>query len=116
MDLIDQAVRNILNRKMNSVCSRIRLRMPAKRQKKNCTAALPTAPLAQNAAHECVVLLKNDNAVLPLKAGSKIGVAGPFANARNTSGGWSLVAGQNTLTLTESLTERGFSDRFRHGW
>ena len=109
MDLIDQAVRNILNLKNELGLFENPFKDASEEAEKELHRCPAHRALAQNAAHECVVLLKNDNAVLPLKAGSKIGVAGPFANARNTSGGWSLVAGQNTLTLAESLTERGFS-------
>ena len=52
--------------------------------------------------------IKNDHAVLPLKPGAKIGIAGPFANAKNTSGGWSLVADKNFLILAGSLSEKGY--------
>lgn len=41
-------------------------------------------------AAECITLLKNQDAVLPLQAGKKILVAGPSANTmRSLNGGWS---------------------------
>jgi len=45
---------------------------------------------ALEAAEESIVLLKNDNNILPLKKGVKILVAGPNANSMRTlNGGWS---------------------------
>jgi len=45
---------------------------------------------ALQAAEESIVLLKNDNNILPLKKGVKILVAGPNANSMRTlNGGWS---------------------------
>lgn len=47
---------------------------------------------ALQAAEESIVLLKNDNNILPLKKGVKILVAGPNANSMRTlNGGWSYT-------------------------
>ena len=43
-----------------------------------------------DAASECITLLKNNNAILPLSIGKKILVTGPTANSmRSLNGGWS---------------------------
>ncbi len=48
------------------------------------------ADLAKQAASEAITLLKNESAILPIKPGAKILVAGPNANSMRTlNGGWS---------------------------
>lgn len=52
---------------------------------------LQARDLARRAVRESLVLLKNNNAALPLKRGAKILVVGKSANSlRNQSGGWTL--------------------------
>ncbi|TVQ73146.1 MAG: beta-glucosidase [Balneolaceae bacterium] len=47
---------------------------------------------ALDAARESLVLLKNDNRVLPVKKPSRIGILGPSANSRrNLCGGWTIA-------------------------
>ena len=47
---------------------------------------------AVSMAEECMVLLKNDDSVLPLKQGTKIFVCGPNAdNFRSMNGGWTYT-------------------------
>ena len=48
---------------------------------------------AKQVAEQSFVLLKNENNLLPLKAGGHIAVVGPLANAANQMGGtWSIAA------------------------
>ncbi|WP_347261496.1 glycoside hydrolase family 3 protein [Rudaea sp.] len=52
---------------------------------------LQARDLARRAVRESLVLLKNDDAALPLRRGAKILVVGKSANSlRNQSGGWTL--------------------------
>ncbi len=54
--------------------------------------ALNAAELAREAVRKSVVLLKNDNAALPLRAGRKVLVVGASADSlSNQTGGWSLT-------------------------
>jgi len=54
--------------------------------------ALNAAELAREAVRKSVVLLKNDNAALPLQAGRKVLVVGASADSlSNQTGGWSLT-------------------------
>ena len=47
---------------------------------------------ATKMAEECMVLLKNDQSVLPLKQGTKLFVCGPNANSyRSMNGGWTYT-------------------------
>ncbi|WNS43548.1 beta-glucosidase BglX [Paenibacillus sp. MMS20-IR301] len=51
-----------------------------------------------------VVLLKNDNQVLPLKRGMKIGLAGPFATSVNVLGGWAGTEKDPAVSLYSGIT------------
>jgi len=68
---------------------------------------------ARDLAHECMVLLKNDNHLLPLSADATIALIGPLADTRaNMSGTWSVAATpERYRTLREGLSaamsERG---------
>lgn len=50
-----------------------------------------------------IVLLKNDNAVLPLKPGVKLGLAGPFATSVNVLGGWAGTEKDPAVSLYEGI-------------
>lgn len=56
-------------------------------------------------AEECIVLLKNNNAVLPIKKGSHIFVCGPNANNfRPMNGGWTYTwQGEQTDKIARSI-------------
>lgn len=51
-----------------------------------------------------VVLLKNENEVLPLKRGMKIGLAGPFAASINVLGGWAGTEKDPAVSLYTGIT------------
>lgn len=61
------------------------------------------AAASRQAATESMVLLKNEASILPLKAGTKIFVAGPNANSmRSLNGGWTYTWQGH---LTDSLND-----------
>ncbi|HYD26783.1 glycoside hydrolase family 3 protein [Brevundimonas sp.] len=86
---IDDAVTRILRVKMRSGL----FERPADASPLTGRAeALNAAALAREAVRKSVVLLKNDNAALPLRAGRKILVVGASADSlSNQTGGWSLT-------------------------
>lgn len=63
--------------------------------------------LARKAAARCVVLLKNEGNLLPLKKGAKLGLAGPFADSLSVLGGWSITASAGNSTLLRGLQLHG---------
>jgi len=86
MERIDDAVTRIL---------RVKMRAGLFDRKPDAVVGnandLQARDLARRAVRESLVLLKNNNAALPLKRGAKILVVGKSANSlRNQSGGWTL--------------------------
>ena len=86
MERIDDAVTRIL---------RVKMRAGLFDRKPDAVVGsandLQARDLARRAVRESLVLLKNNNAALPLKRGEKILVVGKSANSlRNQSGGWTL--------------------------
>ncbi|CAH1195324.1 Putative beta-xylosidase [Paenibacillus auburnensis] len=61
---------------------------------------------ARELAAGCVVLLKNDDQVLPLKRGMKIGLAGPFATSVHVLGGWSGTGQDSAVSLYSGLAQK----------
>lgn len=94
--LVDQAVRNIL---------RIKFRLGLFDQRTQPSANPPVQPaadaleIAKKLAAESLVLLKNQNRVLPLaKSVSKVAVIGPLADsAADQMGTWALEADRNAV-------------------
>ena len=89
MARIDDAVSRIVRAKL-----RMGLfgRRPSQRAGAGDTGSLQSRELARRAVRESLVLLKNNNDVLPLKPGKKILVVGKNADSLpNQSGGWSLT-------------------------
>ncbi len=69
--------------------------------------------LAREIAADCIVLLKNENHVLPLHTGEKIGIIGEFAvKARFQGGGSSHVATAFADNLLEEMRKTGGSNVF----
>ena len=62
---------------------------------------------ARKVSSESMVLLKNNNQVLPLKKTSKIAVVGPLANTKeNMAGTWSVATKQDrSISLLEGIKE-----------
>ncbi|MFF2842467.1 glycoside hydrolase family 3 C-terminal domain-containing protein [Paenarthrobacter sp. NPDC057981] len=62
--------------------------------------------LARELASDCIVLLKNDNAVLPLTRGQRIAVIGPFASTpRYQGGGSSHINATSEDSALDALTQ-----------
>ena len=108
MELIDRAVRNILNLKNDLGLFENPFKDADPEEEKRLHLCKHHRELARQAARQSAVHLTN-NGLLPLKPGTKIGIAGPFADSTDTSGGWALAADRNTSSLSLALQERGFS-------
>ncbi|KQS53885.1 1,4-beta-D-glucan glucohydrolase [Brevundimonas sp. Leaf363] len=86
---IDDAVTRILRVKMRSGLFQ---HQPAESRINGQASALDVRALAREAVRKSVVLLKNDNAALPLRAGQRVLVVGSSADSlSNQTGGWSLT-------------------------
>jgi beta-glucosidase len=90
MSRIDDAVTRILRVKLRA--GLFELPRPSERTFANDPQNLVDHTLARRAVRESLVLLKNDDAVLPLHTDRKILVVGKNADSlQNQSGGWSLT-------------------------
>lgn len=122
MERIDDAVRRILRLKirvglMDRDTWDIPYEAPAKKGKRNKMQPRDLKSMyrefggegfakeAVSMAEECMVLLKNENSILPLKAGTKIFVCGPNAdNFRPMNGGWSYTwQGERTDEIARKI-------------
>ncbi|HAB95192.1 MAG TPA: glycosyl hydrolase [Lachnospiraceae bacterium] len=59
--------------------------------------------LARKAAAQCAILLKNDNAILPLKEGTKVAVVGDFAFLPRYQGAGSSMVNSTKVETIENL-------------
>ena len=90
MARIDDAVTRILRVKLRA--GLFEEPRPSERALANDPNNLVDRKLARRAVRESLVLLKNDNGVLPLRADRKILVVGKSADSiQNQTGGWSLT-------------------------
>lgn len=61
--------------------------------------------MAKKAAENCIVLLKNENKILPLKEGTKVAVIGDFAETPRYQGAGSSVVNPTKLDSTLGIIE-----------
>jgi beta-glucosidase len=116
VSLVDDAVRRILTKKFElglfddpyKFCS-------PERERKTLSAAEHVAA-ARDIARKSIVLLKNDNQVLPLSSALKtIAVIGPLAKEKKAMKGfWSLDIGdeRQIVSLAEGLQNQGANRKF----
>lgn len=71
---------------------------------------------AQNAAEQTFVLLKNDDAFLPLCKKDKLALIGPHGDNPLIYGAWSIFASpKDTVTLRQGMEQAGASFRYAKG-
>lgn len=109
MERIDDAVRRILRLKIRvGLLDRDTWDIPYEADLKSIYKDVGSDEFAREAvkmAEECMVLLKNDDAILPLKKGARVFVCGPNAdNFRAMNGGWSYTwQGRNTDEICRAI-------------
>lgn len=106
IELINEAVRNILNLKNDLGLFENPYKDADEVLEKKYHQCKEHKAMARKVASECAVLLKNEN-ILPLKKNTKVGIAGPFTSSANTMGGWSLTNKENTATIVSELEAKG---------
>lgn len=92
MERLEDANRRILRAKINSgVFEKPKPSLRAVAGKSELLGTKESRDLAREAVRKSLVLLKNNDQTLPLKAGSKVHVVGPGANSiTKLAGGWTL--------------------------
>ncbi len=101
MARIDDAVRRILRVKFKlGLMGDIQ----TKRGDASLVGAAPHLEIAREAVAKSLVLLKNDNGILPVRTGARVLIAGPGAdNMAMQAGGWTITW-QGTDTKAEDFT------------
>lgn len=106
---IDKACRNILNAKYKLGLFQDPYRYCIEGRDKEELYNKAQHDFARQLAHECQVLLKNDNHVLPLQKNARIAVVGPFAdNAADMLGSWAATSRQysnDACTVLQGIRE-----------
>lgn len=68
---------------------------------------------ARTAVQKCMVLLRNENQVLPLKSGQKIALMGPYADSKDLNGMWAVHGDRDAVvTLKTAFAEVLSEDTF----
>ncbi len=110
MERLDDAVTRVLRLKL-------RLGLFERPYVEESTAVVEPTAEARAAAREvagrCMVLLKNDDALLPLDAGS-LAVVGPFANSGDLLGTWTLPGAPEAVPVLTGLREALPDARIAH--
>ncbi|MBK1789915.1 glycoside hydrolase family 3 N-terminal domain-containing protein [Persicirhabdus sediminis] len=94
MKLLDDAVRNVLRVKKKLGLFDDPYRYLDTARFKELNEASIDSDLAYQLAAESLVLLQNENQVLPLSAGKNIAVVGPLAEAKRDLLGWAICTGK----------------------
>ncbi len=104
---IDQSVRLILNAKYDLGLFEDPYRYCNESRSKATVFSKSNRAEARKMAAETLVLLKNENQILPLKKSGTIALIGPLANAKeNMSGTWSVATKfENSISLFQGLQE-----------
>lgn len=94
MDMIDNAVRRILNAKVSlGLFEDPYSRCDVSDASSGKLFSAEHRKVARDVAAKTFVLMKNDNSLLPLKKNAKIALVGPMAHARNQMAGtWSFTS------------------------
>lgn len=106
MDDIDQAVRRVLTAKYKLGLFEDPYQYGDKERSQREVFSAEHREFAREVSAESLVLLKNENDLLPLQANGSIAVIGPLVtNAENMTGTWSVAADfEKSVSLVEGLS------------
>lgn len=117
MEYIDDAARRILRVKFRlGLFDDPYLYCNEKREKKVIGAEINRA-VAYESAAKSIVLLKNENEILPLNKNQKVAFIGPMVDDKNISlGNWRLAADDNSaVSILEALKSKGIKFSYSQG-
>ncbi len=107
--LIDEAVLRILTLKNRLGLFENPLKGLQPEKAKELSLCAAHRELARRVASRCIVLLKNEEKLLPLAGGERLGLAGPFADSTLVLGGWAISQNEADMTLLSALQAQGYS-------
>lgn len=114
--LIDEAVLRILNLKNELGLFEDPYRGANGETEKNIINSEKNKKIAKSLAQESIVLLKNENKVLPIDKSKKIALIGPYSNEKSILGMWALTSPDMITSLNEALSSKIGKDlRCAHG-
>lgn len=116
--LLDDAVRRILNKKYELGLFEDPYRYFNPERRDRTLYSEPIRKSALRMAERSIVLLKNENDVLPLKnAIRKVALIGALSKSKgDMCGGWSGADAGKVVTLYEALEKRGIAIEYREGY
>lgn len=103
--LIDEAVLRILNLKNDLGLFEDPYRGVDAEIEKKVINSEENKKLARSLAEESIVLLKNDNKVLPIDKNKKVALIGPYINERSLTGMWAIAADKSSVTPLKDAVE-----------
>ncbi|WP_326512873.1 beta-glucosidase BglX [Clostridium intestinale] len=115
--LIDEAVLRILNLKNDLGLFENPYRGANEILEKEVIGSKENKKTARSLSEESIVLLKNDNKVLPLDKNKKIALIGPYANEKALVGLWAISADQKSIVTLKEAMENKIGDNlsYAHG-
>ena len=67
--------------------------------------------MAEETVAEALVLLKNEDDILPLKREEKVVFIGPYIDSRDTCGSWAIFQDENdTISFKEGMEQKGYTE------
>lgn len=115
--LIDEAVLRILNLKNDLGLFENPYRGANEILEKEVIGSKENKKTARSLSEESIVLLKNDNKVLPLDKNKKIALIGPYASEKALVGLWAISADQKSIVTLKEAMENKIGDNlsYAHG-
>ena len=114
--LIDEAVLRILKLKNDLGLFENPYRGGSIEKEKEVIFSPNNRELARSLAEESIVLLKNENNLLPLDKTKKVALIGPYANEKSIVGLWAINAEQDQTTTLKTAMEATFGSNLSYAY